>query len=118
VDVAVVEACQHDGLGVHHGGGEAEEPGLEAGVVDFEVGLHGLAAEGALGGVLQLAHVAGAVDVVEALSVDHHDVAFQHGEVLVGLGFVKNRIVIRLGFIKKRAFIRLGFVKIYYFLAA
>ena len=84
MDVAVVEANKDDDLGVHHGGDEAEELWLEAGVVDFEVGLHGLAAEGALGGVLQLAHVAGTVDVIEALSVDHHDVALQHGEVLVG----------------------------------
>lgn len=84
VDITVVETDEDDDLGVHHGGDETEELGLEAGVVDFKVGLHGLAAEGALGGVLQLAHVAGAVDVVEALSVDHHDVALQHSEVLVG----------------------------------
>lgn len=84
VDVAVVEAGEDDSLGVHHGGDEAEQLGLEAGVVDFKVGLHGLAAEGALGGVFQLSHVAGAVDVVEALAVDHHDVPLQDGEVLVG----------------------------------
>ena len=58
VDVAVVEACQHDGLGVHHGGDEAEELGLEAGVVDFKVGFQRLAAESALGGVFQLTHIA------------------------------------------------------------
>ena len=85
VDVAVVESGEDDDLGVHHGGDEAQQFGLEAGVVDFKVGLHGLAAEGALGGVLELSHVAGAVDVVEALAVDHHDVPFQDGEVLVGV---------------------------------
>jgi len=82
---AVVEAGEDDDLGVHHRGDESQQFGLEARVVDFKVGLHGLAAEGALGGVLELSHVAGAVDVVEALAVDHHDVPFQDGEVLVGV---------------------------------
>ena len=85
VHVSVVEAGEDNGFGVHHGGDETEQLGLEAGVVDFKVGLHGLAAEGALGGVLEFPHVAGAVDVVEALAVDHHDVPFQDGEVLVGV---------------------------------
>ena len=39
VDVAVVEAGEDDGLGVHHRGDEAEQFGLEAGMVDFKVGL-------------------------------------------------------------------------------
>ena len=85
VDVAVVEAGEDDGLGVHHGGDEAEEFRLESGMEDFEVGFHGLAAESALCGVLQLAHVAGAVDVVEAFAVHHCDVAFEDGEVFVGV---------------------------------
>ena len=62
VDIAVVEAGEDDGFGVHHGGDEAEQFRLESGVEDFKVGFHGLAAESALGGVLQLSHVAGAVD--------------------------------------------------------
>ena len=59
---AVVKTGEDDGLGVHHGGDEAEQFRLESGMVDFKVGFHGLAAESALGGVLQLSHVAGAVD--------------------------------------------------------
>ena len=62
VHVSVVEAGEDDGFGVHHGGDEAEQFRLESGVEDFKVGFHGLAAESALGGVLQLSHVAGAVD--------------------------------------------------------
>lgn len=84
VDVAVVEAGEDDDFGVHHGGDEAEKSGLESGMVDFEVGLHGLAAEGALGGVLEFTHIAGAVDVVESFAVHHGDVAFEFGKVLVG----------------------------------
>ena len=84
VDVAVVEACEEDGLGVHHGGDEAEEFRLESGMEDFKVGFHGLAAESALGGVFEFAHVAGAVDMVEPLSVHHRDIALQQGEVLIG----------------------------------
>lgn len=39
MDVAVVEAGEDDDLGVHHRGDEAQQFGLEAGVVDFKVGL-------------------------------------------------------------------------------
>ena len=62
VDITVVEACEDDGFGVHHGGDEAEQFQLESRMEDFKVGFHGLAAESALGGVLQLAHVEVAVD--------------------------------------------------------
>lgn len=83
VDIAVVEACEDDGFGVHHGGDEAEQFRLESGVEDFKVGFHGLAAESALCGVFQFAHVAGAVDMVEPFSVHHHDIALQQGEILI-----------------------------------
>ena len=62
VDITVVEAGEEDGFGVHHGGNEAEQFRLESGMEDFKVGFHGLAAESALSGVFQFAHVAGAVD--------------------------------------------------------
>jgi len=62
VDIAVVKTGEDDGLGVHHGGDEAEQFRLESGMEDFKVGFHGLAAESALGGVFELTHVAGAVD--------------------------------------------------------
>ena len=62
VHVSVVEAGEDNGFGIHHGGDEAEQFRLEAGVIDFKVGFQRLAAESALCGVFQFAHVAGAVD--------------------------------------------------------
>ena len=58
VHVAIVEAGENDGFGVHHGGDEAEQFRLEAGVVDFKVGFQRLAAESALGGMFQPTHIA------------------------------------------------------------
>lgn len=67
VDVAVVEAHQDDQFAVHRGGNHTEQLGLESGVEDFEGGAQRASSESALRGVLQFAHVVGAVDMVEGL---------------------------------------------------